>query len=76
MFYLIRSLWENLYSVLREYHYYVVGYLAISSVISFAFCYRFGPVKNPRTIHLLQWGLQVQLIVKCLLNDNLIWNFN
>nr|CAH0110531.1 unnamed protein product [Daphnia galeata] len=59
VFYLIRSLWENLYSVLREYHYYVIAYLAVSSVISFAFCYRFGPVTNARTINLLQWALQL-----------------
>lgn len=59
VFYLLRSLWENLFSVLREYQYYVVAYLITSSVISFAFCYRFGPVTNPRTIHLLQWALQV-----------------
>lgn len=57
--YLIRSLWENLFSVLRDYQNYVVAYLLISSVISFVICYRFGPVTNPRTIHLLQWGLQV-----------------
>ncbi|XP_057375932.1 nuclear envelope integral membrane protein-like isoform X1 [Daphnia carinata] len=59
VFYLLRSLWENLYSVLREYHYYVIAYLAASSAISFAFCYRFGPVTNTRTIHLLQWGIQL-----------------
>ena len=59
VFYLLRSLWENLYAVLREYHYHVIAYLAVSSVISFAFCYRFGPVTNPRTINLLQWTLQV-----------------
>ncbi|XP_046453603.1 nuclear envelope integral membrane protein 1-like isoform X2 [Daphnia pulex] len=59
VFYLIRSLWENMYSVLREYHYYVIAYLAASSVISFAFCYRFGPVTNTRTINLLQWSLQL-----------------
>nr|CAG4646577.1 EOG090X0DPX [Macrothrix elegans] len=55
-----RNLFENLYSVLQEYHYYVAAYLLISAIVSFALCYRFGPVTNPKTIHLLQWGLQVQ----------------
>ena len=44
---------------MREYNYYVLGYLIISSIISFAICYRFGPVNNSKTVHLLQWGLQV-----------------
>jgi len=57
--YLLRSLWENMYSVMREYNYYVLGYLISSSFISFALCYRFGPVNNPKTVHLLQWALQV-----------------
>merc|ERR1711911_259585 len=44
---------------MREYNYYVLGYLISSSFISFALCYRFGPVNNPKTVHLLQWALQV-----------------
>ena len=59
VFYLLRSLWENLYSVMRDYNYYVLGYLIISSVISFGLCYRFGPINNPKSVHLLQWALQV-----------------
>ena len=59
MLFFLRSLWENLYSVLRQYHYYVVAYLIISSVISFGVCYRFGPLTDTRSLHLLQWSLQV-----------------
>lgn len=57
--YLLRAAWENMYSILREYNYYVFGYLALSSIVSFAFCYRLGPVTNERTINLLQWSVQV-----------------
>ena len=59
VFYLLRSLWDNFYSVMREYNYYVLGYLIFRSIISFGLCYRFGPVTNPKTTHLLQWALQV-----------------
>ena len=60
--YLMRTLWENFYVVLREYQLYVFGYLLISSVVSFCICYRFGPVTNPKTRNLLQWGLQVSFL--------------
>jgi NEMP family len=56
--FILRSLWENCYAILRQYHYYVVGYLVASSIISFGVCYRFGPLTDTRSLHLLQWALQ------------------
>ena len=54
----LRQLWDNCYSVLRRYHYYVAAYLAVSSAVSFAVCYRWGPLTDGRSLQLLQWTLQ------------------
>merc|ERR1719367_582979 len=37
---------------------YVLGYLIVSAAISFAICYRMGPIENPRSINLIQWTIQ------------------
>lgn len=34
------------------------GYLVIVGCISFAVCYKYGPLENERNINLLTWGLQ------------------
>ena len=33
------------------------------SFSSFAFCYRMGPVENPRTINLIQWTMQLVALI-------------
>ena len=38
---------------------YVVIYVFVAGVISFAVIYRFGPVENPRTFNLIQWSIQL-----------------
>jgi len=56
--YFLTSLWYNVKTYLIQNHVYVLGYLVASGAISFATCYRMGPVENPRTINLIQWTLQ------------------
>ena len=43
---------------LLEHYTYVLGYLTAAGGISFALCYRMGPIENPRSLNLIQWTLQ------------------
>ena len=54
-----RFLWENCQSLLETYYMYVIGYVIAASSVGFIVCYYKGPVSNPRTLNLLQWGIQV-----------------
>lgn len=42
-----------------QYKTYLIGYVVCASLVSFALCYYYGPVTNPRTVKLLQWFLQL-----------------
>jgi len=57
--YFLTSLWSNLRMYLEENQALVVGYLVLTGGISFAVCYRMGPVENPRSLDLIQWSLQL-----------------
>ena len=57
--YFLTTLWYNLKTYLIQNHLYVLGYFAVTGGLSFAFCYRMGPVENPRTLNLIQWTLQL-----------------
>ena len=46
--YFLTTLVYNVKTYLLEYHLYVLGYLVVSALVSFAVCYRMGPVENPR----------------------------
>jgi len=61
--YFLTTIWYNLKQYLVENHIYVLGYLVISALISFAACYRMGPVSNPRTINLIQWTMQLAALI-------------
>ena len=61
--YFITSLWMNVKSYLIDNHVYVLGYLVLSGAISFAVCYRMGPVENQRTLNLVQWSMQLFALV-------------
>ena len=41
----------------------MLGYLVTSALVSFAVCYRMGPVDNPRTLNLIQWSMQLVALV-------------
>jgi hypothetical protein len=61
--YFLTSLWYNLKVYLLENHLYVLCYFVVTGLASFAFCYRMGPVENPRTLNLIQWTLQLFALV-------------
>ena len=61
--YFLTSLWMNVQSYLIDNHVYVLGYLVVSGAISFAVCYRMGPVENGRTLDLVQWSMQFFALV-------------
>ena len=42
---------------------YIVIYVFIAGVISFAVIYRFGPVEHPRTFNLIQWSIQLLALI-------------
>ncbi|KAH0629001.1 hypothetical protein JD844_010714 [Phrynosoma platyrhinos] len=57
--YLIQLVFRNLQEIFRLYWEYMLGYLIIVGCISFAVCYKYGPLENERSINLLTWGLQI-----------------
>ncbi|XP_065210293.1 nuclear envelope integral membrane protein [Planococcus citri] len=56
--YFLQYLLENVKMIILDYYQYVFGYIGISGLISFAICYRLGPLTNPRSKKLIQWSLQ------------------
>ncbi|XP_067880987.1 nuclear envelope integral membrane protein 1 isoform X2 [Heterodontus francisci] len=57
--YLIQVTLRNLQLLLREYLQYVLGYVIISAFVSFAVCYKYGPLEEERNVNLLNWALQL-----------------
>uniref|UniRef100_UPI00398F0472 nuclear envelope integral membrane protein 1 isoform X1 n=2 Tax=Pristiophorus japonicus TaxID=55135 RepID=UPI00398F0472 len=56
--YLIQVTLRNLQFLLREYWQYVLGYVTLSGFVSFAVCYKYGPLEEERSVNLLNWALQ------------------
>ncbi len=50
---------DHLTETVREYWLYLVAYVLMATVISFAVLYRMGPISNPRTFNLIQWSMQL-----------------
>ncbi|KAJ7317655.1 hypothetical protein JRQ81_003817 [Phrynocephalus forsythii] len=57
--YLMQLVFRNLQEICRLYWEYLLGYLVIVGCISFAVCYKYGPLENERSINLVTWGLQI-----------------
>ncbi|XP_018424109.1 PREDICTED: nuclear envelope integral membrane protein 1 [Nanorana parkeri] len=57
--YIIQLVVKNFQGICTEYWQYMLGYLCIVGFVSFAVCYRYGPLENERSINLLNWTLQV-----------------
>ncbi|NXO05218.1 NEMP1 protein, partial [Rhinopomastus cyanomelas] len=57
--YLLQLFFKNLQDICKSYWQYLVGYLLLVGLLSFAVCYVYGPLKNERSINLLSWGLQL-----------------
>ncbi|XP_068935999.1 nuclear envelope integral membrane protein 1 isoform X2 [Petaurus breviceps papuanus] len=57
--YLIQLVFRNLQEICRFYWQYLLGYVLIVGFMSFAVCYKYGPLENERSINLLTWALQL-----------------
>lgn len=57
--YAIQLVCRNLQVILREHWHYALGYVAVVGFISFAVCYRYGPLVDEKSINILSWTLQL-----------------
>ncbi|XP_015471129.1 nuclear envelope integral membrane protein 1 [Parus major] len=57
--YLLQLIFKNLQEICKSYWQYLLGYLLLVGLLSFAVCYRYGPLENERSINLLSWALQL-----------------
>ncbi|CAI5648362.1 nuclear envelope integral membrane protein 1 [Oreochromis niloticus] len=57
--YAIQLVFRNLSVILREHWHVALGYVAIVGFISFAVCYRYGPLVDEKSINILSWTLQL-----------------
>ncbi|XP_062871645.1 nuclear envelope integral membrane protein 1 isoform X2 [Trichomycterus rosablanca] len=57
--YVIQLVFKNLQVILKEHWPLVIGYTAVVGFISFAVCYRHGPLVEERSINILSWTLQI-----------------
>nr|KAF6453276.1 nuclear envelope integral membrane protein 1 [Molossus molossus] len=57
--YLIQLVFKNVQEIWRCYWQYLLSYVLIVGFMSFAVCYKYGPLENERSINLLTWTLQL-----------------
>ncbi|XP_011726819.1 nuclear envelope integral membrane protein 1 isoform X2 [Macaca nemestrina] len=57
--YLIQLVFKNLQEIWRCYWQYLLSYVLTVGFMSFAVCYKYGPLENERSINLLTWTLQL-----------------
>ncbi|XP_051856823.1 nuclear envelope integral membrane protein 1 [Antechinus flavipes] len=57
--YLIQLVFKNLQDICRFYWQYLLTYIFVVGFLSFAVCYKYGPLENERSINLLTWTLQL-----------------
>uniref|UniRef100_A0A8C5MLH3 Nuclear envelope integral membrane protein 1 n=1 Tax=Leptobrachium leishanense TaxID=445787 RepID=A0A8C5MLH3_9ANUR len=57
--YVIQLVFKNFKGICSEYWQYLLGYLGLVGFVSFAVCYKYGPLENERSINLLNWTLQL-----------------
>uniref|UniRef100_A0A665TI99 Nuclear envelope integral membrane protein 1 n=1 Tax=Echeneis naucrates TaxID=173247 RepID=A0A665TI99_ECHNA len=57
--YAIQLVCKNLNIILREHWDMALGYVAVVGFISFAVCYRYGPLVDEKSINILSWTLQL-----------------
>ncbi|KAM5288519.1 nuclear envelope integral membrane protein 1 isoform 1-T1 [Ctenodactylus gundi] len=57
--YLIQLVFKNLQEIWRCYWQYLLSYIFTVGFMSFAVCYKYGPLENERNINLLTWTLQL-----------------
>ncbi|XP_059189307.1 nuclear envelope integral membrane protein 1 isoform X1 [Centropristis striata] len=57
--YAIQLVCRNLGVILREHWHVALGYVAVVGFITFAVCYRYGPLVDEKSINILSWTLQL-----------------
>ncbi|KAF3697234.1 Nuclear envelope integral membrane protein 1 Precursor [Channa argus] len=57
--YAIQLVCRNLSVILREHWQMALGYVAVVGFVSFAVCYRYGPLVDEKNINILSWTLQL-----------------
>ncbi|XP_039721686.1 nuclear envelope integral membrane protein 1 isoform X3 [Pteropus medius] len=57
--YLIQLVFKNLQEIWKCYWQYLLSYILTVGFMSFAVCYKYGPLENERSINLLTWTLQL-----------------
>ncbi|TWW57005.1 nuclear envelope integral membrane protein 1 [Takifugu flavidus] len=57
--YAIQFVFRNLSVILQEHWHLALGYLVLVGFISFAVCYRYGPLVDEKNINILTWTLQL-----------------
>ncbi|XP_042347845.1 nuclear envelope integral membrane protein 1 [Plectropomus leopardus] len=57
--YAIQLVFRNLGIILREHWNVVLGYVGVVGFITFAVCYRYGPLVDEKSINILSWTLQL-----------------
>ncbi|ESO11675.1 hypothetical protein HELRODRAFT_108925 [Helobdella robusta] len=57
--YMWNRVYENFVDLMGNHFDYLIVYVIITSVISFAVCYYKGPVSNPRLLTLIKWSIQL-----------------
>ncbi|TNN57240.1 Nuclear envelope integral membrane protein 1 [Liparis tanakae] len=57
--YAIQLVFRNLGVILREHWNVALGYVAVVGFVTFAVCYRYGPLVDARSINILSWTLQL-----------------
>lgn len=57
--YTIQLVCRNLHMILRDHWHLALGYVAVVGFISFAICYRYGPLVDEKSINILSWTLQL-----------------
>ncbi|XP_061171202.1 nuclear envelope integral membrane protein 1-like [Saccostrea echinata] len=61
--YIVQHFYETSSTLFGLYWQWIVGYVLVSALISFALCYRYGPLTEPRTLNLIKWCLQLISLV-------------
>uniref|UniRef100_A0A3Q2Y1N2 Nuclear envelope integral membrane protein 1 n=1 Tax=Hippocampus comes TaxID=109280 RepID=A0A3Q2Y1N2_HIPCM len=57
--YAIQLVCRNLNVILREHWPVALGYMGVVGFVSFAVCYRYGPLVDDKSINILSWSLQL-----------------
>ncbi|KAF7669052.1 hypothetical protein LDENG_00254560 [Lucifuga dentata] len=57
--YAIQMVYRNLQTILHDHWHLAFGYISLVGFISFAVCYRYGPLVDEKSINILSWTLQL-----------------